>query len=86
MSARIMSPEIARAQRREQQDAILQALGHPAGRAFLTARLEAETSRLRHRPGETHADVTHQLGRVEMLRDLVNELARASQPNPRTGD
>jgi hypothetical protein len=85
MPAQIMSPDIARAQRREQQDAILQALGHPAGRAFLHARLAAETNRLRHRPGDAHPDLTYQLGRVEMLRDLVNELARASQPDPTPG-
>lgn len=91
MVLNLMSPEIARAQRaadaerrRDRQDLVLSALGHPAGRAFLDARLAQEVRRLEFREGDSHAALTHQLGRVSLLRDLAAELARASAPDTTT--
>lgn len=67
------------------QAALLAALGHPAGRAWLDARTAAEWARPSFVPGDNHADTAFREGRKSILREIAEQLHAASQPTP-TGE
>lgn len=72
-------------QRAAERDALVAALGHPAGRAWLEARTAAEWARPSFMPGDNHADTAFREGRKSILRELAEQLHIASLPTP-TGE
>jgi len=84
-TARGESAEAAmqRQQRRADRIASAQAaLDHPAGRAFLTRRLEEERAAAPWQPGDTLEAVAHRAGRVALLRELLAEIAETPPATP----
>jgi hypothetical protein len=72
-------------QRQAQQDAILAALGHPAGRAWLDRVLQQEYARPSYLPGDDFPGTAYRQGRIALAREWAELLHAASQPAP-TGE
>jgi hypothetical protein len=58
------------------------ALGHPAGRAWLQARLLQEEARPSYLPGRCFDEVAWREGRKALLREIARELFPETAPNP----
>lgn len=69
----------------ERRAAILAALGHPPGRAWLEALLAREYARPSYQPGDDFASTAYRQGRIAVLREIAEQLHAASQPIP-TGE
>jgi len=67
-------------QRQARQHALVAALGHPAGRAWLDAMLAEEYRRPSYMIGDSFDAVAYRQGRVAVLRELAEDLHRATQP------
>lgn len=76
--------EAAIAAARERDDALLAALGHAPGRAWLDRTLAEEYARPSFQPGDAFADAAFREGRKQILRDIATRLHRLTNPT-RTG-
>lgn len=69
---------------KDRDDALLAALAHPAGRAWLDRTLAAEFARPSFVPGDAFADAAFREGRKAILREIAERLHRLTTPT-RTG-
>ena len=69
-------------ERQAQRDALVAALAHPAGRAWLDAMLAAEYARPSYVPGDTFDAAAWREGRKALLREIAEQMHRATNPTP----
>lgn len=73
--------EAKRAARAEQDQLLIAALGHQAGRRWLERMLEEEARRPSYVPGDSFDATAWREGRKAILRETLAQLDRALQPD-----